>query len=155
MKVEYWCIGKTDDSYLEEGSAIYIKKLKPYLSFQYRELPASKAKNANADTHRANEKEEIFKLLKSTDILILLDEKGELHSSEKFAVWMQKKFNATQGNIIFLSGGAYGFHEEVYKRANAQLALSEMTFTHQMVRLIFLEQLYRCMTILKGEPYHH
>ena len=155
MKIEYWCLGKTDESYLEEGIQKYIKKLKPYLSFQYREIPASKAKNANADQHRSNEKEEILKLLKASDVLILLDEKGEYLGSEKFAAWMQKKFNSTSGNIIFLSGGAYGFHEEIYKRSNAQLALSEMTFTHQMVRLVFLEQLYRAMTILKGEPYHH
>ena len=155
MKVSYWCIGKTDDAYLKEGTAIYLKKLMPYLSFQYLELSASKLKNGVAEMHRSFEKDEVLKILKPNDLLILLDEKGELMSSEKFAQWMQKKFNVAQGNIVFLSGGAYGFHEELYKRSIAKLALSEMTFTHQMVRLIFLEQLYRCMTILRKEPYHH
>jgi 23S rRNA (pseudouridine1915-N3)-methyltransferase len=155
MKVEFWCISKTDEPYIREGLGIYVKKLQPYLSFQYREIIPPKTKKSGAEQHQLMEKEEIFRLLKPADMLILLDEKGEQFNSTGFAAFMQKKFNATTGNIIFLAGGAYGFHKETYERANSLLALSGMTFTHQMVRLIFLEQLYRAMTILRNEPYHH
>lgn len=156
MKVEFWCIGKTDETYLMEGINKYSKRLSNYLSFEYKEFSFARSKKATTPTqHKEAEKEELLKLLKPTDFLVLLDERGKTFTSITFADFLQKKFNEVSGNMIFLIGGAYGFHEEIYKRANAQIALSAMTFTHQMVRLIFLEQLYRAMTILRNEPYHH
>ena len=154
MKTEFWCIGKTEDSYIKEGLGIYQKRLGNYLSFSYKEIIAV-TKNATAELQKDAEKNAIIKLLKATDFLVLLDEKGTTFSSIGFADFLQKKFNSVSGSIIFLVGGAYGVHEEVYERAQAKIALSEMTFTHQMVRLIFLEQLYRALTILRNEPYHH
>ena len=156
MKVAFWNIGRTDEAYLNDGIQQYIKRLGNYLTFEYRELiiPKSK-KTASADNHRIAERDEILKLLKANDCLVLLDDKGRKFSSEDFAIWLQKMFNEVAGNLIFLSGGPFGFHEDIYKRAQLKLSLSDMTFTHQMVRLIFLEQLYRGMTILRNEPYHH
>lgn len=156
MKVEFWCIGKTDETYLLEGINKYSKRLANYLSFEYKEFSFAKSKKATTPAqHKEAEKEELLKLLKPNDFLVLLDERGKNFTSVAFADFLQKKFNEVSGNMIFLIGGAYGFHEEIYKRANTQIALSAMTFTHQMVRLIFLEQLYRAMTILRNEPYHH
>ena len=156
MKVAFWCIGKTEDAYIAEGFAVYQKRIINYLNFEYRELQPSRGKKPlNSISHQDNEKDEILKLLKPNETLILLDEKGKEFNSVAFSGFMQKNFNESSGSIIFLSGGAYGFHEEIYKRANHIISLSKMTFTHQMVRLIFIEQLYRAMTILKGEPYHH
>jgi 23S rRNA (pseudouridine1915-N3)-methyltransferase len=156
MKVAFWCIGKTEDAYILEGFALYQKRLTNYLSFEYKEILFPKGKKAtNAALHQELEKDEILKLLKPNDTLILLDEKGKEFDSTGFSTFMQKMFNESNGSLVFLAGGAYGFHKEIYNRANQTISLSRMTFTHQMVRLIFIEQLYRAMTILKGEPYHH
>ena len=155
MKVCFWCIGKTDDPYIKEGFDIYQKRLFNYLNFEYREIITAKNKKSTDSKNIDSERDEILKLLKSNDVLILLDEKGKEFNSEGFSVFLQKKFNESAGSIIFLSGGAYGFHKDIYTRAADTIALSKMTFTHQMVRLIFIEQLYRGMTILKGEKYHH
>ncbi|MCX6352575.1 MAG: 23S rRNA (pseudouridine(1915)-N(3))-methyltransferase RlmH [Bacteroidetes bacterium] len=154
MKTELWCVGKTEDSYIKEGMGVYQKRLGNYLTFGCKEIIVA-TKNTTAELQKEAEKNAIIKLLKPTDFLILLDEKGSTPSSKGFADFLQKKFNSLSGNMIFLVGGAYGFHDEIYERAQAKIALSEMTFTHQMVRLIFLEQLYRAMTILRNEPYHH
>ncbi len=155
MKVGFWCIGKTDDIYIKEGFDIYQKRLGNYLNFEYREIIPSKNKKSGDSKNIDNERDDIIKLLKSNDVLILLDGKGKEFDSVGFSVFLQKKFNESAGSIIFLSGGAYGFHEDIYKRSADSVSLSKMTFTHQMVRLIFAEQLYRAMTILKGEKYHH
>ncbi len=93
--------------------------------------------------------------IRPSDYVVLLDEKGENYSSQSFAVWLNKKFVSVQGDIVFIIGGPYGFHESVIARSSEKLSLSEMTFTHQMIRVFFTEQLYRAMTILKNEPYHH
>jgi len=155
MKVGFWCIGKTDDPYIKEGFDIYQKRLGNYLNFEYREIIPSKNKKSNVSKNIEAERDEILKLLKQNDVLILLDETGKEFNSVGFSVFLQKKFNETNGSLIFLSGGAYGFHEDIYKRSTDSVSLSKMTFTHQMVRLIFIEQLYRAVTILKGEKYHH
>ena len=156
MKVCFWCIGKTSEPYIVEGCSIYQKRILNYIPFEYREITPAKGKKAtNAAQQQEVEAEEILKLLKPGDTLILLDEKGKEFDSTGFAGFLQKNFNESSGTIVFLAGGAYGFHKDVYERANHQIALSQMTFTHQMVRLIFLEQLYRALTILKGEKYHH
>ena len=153
MKLSFWAIAKTDEPYLVQGIDQYCKRLTHYLPFEYRELKIKKA--ANPSLSLKAETEEILKGIKPTDCLILLDDKGKQFNSEGFADFLQKRFNEVQGNIVFVAGGAFGFSEEVYSRANFKLSLSALTFTHQMVRLIFLEQLYRGMTILKGEGYHH
>ena|SRR6185503_791823 len=151
MKVGFWCIGKTNDPYIKEGFDVYRKRLTNYLNFEYLEIIPPKNKKSGIETER----DEILKILKPNDVLILLDEKGKEFDSVGFSVFLQKKFNETNGSLIFLAGGAYGFHNDIYTRASDTIALSKMTFTHQMVRLIFIEQLYRAMTILKGEKYHH
>jgi 23S rRNA (pseudouridine1915-N3)-methyltransferase len=155
MKVSFWCIGKTDAAYLEEGIKEYNGRLKHYLSYEYREIQVPKKKATTPGEQQSKEAAEILKSLKPTDQLILLDDKGESLSSEGFAGWLQKRFNETAGDLVFLAGGAYGFSEEVYKRSSFRLSLSSMTFTHQMVRVVFVELLYRGMTIVRGEGYHH
>lgn len=156
MKLCFWCIGKTAEPYIVEGFAIYQKRVLNYIPFEYREIIPTKGKKAtSAIQQQEAEKEEILRQLKPNDTLILLDEKGKEYDSVGFSGFLQKNFNEAGGAIIFLAGGAFGFHNEIYKRASAQLSLSQMTFTHQMVRLFFMEQLYRALTILKGEKYHH
>ncbi|MDQ3072605.1 MAG: 23S rRNA (pseudouridine(1915)-N(3))-methyltransferase RlmH [Bacteroidota bacterium] len=156
MKVSFIAIGKTDETYLREGISQYVKRLVHYLTFEYIELPLPKVKAGASSTQKQEaEKTELLKLLKLNDFLVLLDDKGKTHTSMQFAKFIQQRFNDVPGNLVFLVGGAFGFHKEIYERANAQLSLSSLTFTHQMVRLIFLEQLYRAMTILRNEPYHH
>lgn len=156
MKVELWAIGKTNERYLEDGMALYEKRLKHYLPFQWSILPDIKgAGSLSAQQLKAKEGESILSKLKDDDLLILLDERGRSFSSGGFATYLDKKLQQSQRRLIFLIGGAYGFSDALYERANDQLSLSSMTFSHQMVRLFFLEQLYRAMTILRNEPYHN
>ena len=156
MKVELWAIGKTNERYLEEGMALYEKRLKHYLPFQWSVLPDIKgAGSLSAQQVKAKEGESILSKLKDDDLLILLDERGRSLSSEGFATYLDKKLQQSQRRLIFLIGGAYGFSDALYERAKDQLSLSSMTFSHQMVRLFFMEQLYRVMTILRNEPYHN
>jgi 23S rRNA (pseudouridine1915-N3)-methyltransferase len=155
MKCALWVIGKTSESYLKEGCAVYIKKLPHYLPFEYLEIPDLKLGNASAEQIKKEEEKIILNKLSTADHLILLDEKGKEFSSPQFAQYLQKKMNSVSGNLIFLIGGAYGFSDKIYERAQDKIALSQMTLSHQMVRLFALEQLYRGMTIIKGEKYHH
>lgn len=156
MEVLLIMVGKTHKTYMSEGISEYQKKLKHYLKFSMEVIPD--IKNTGSLTplqQNTKEGEAILSKIKSEDYLILLDEKGKQHTSEEWSEYLQKKFNSNPKRLIFLIGGAYGFSEEVYKRANDKVSLSKMTFSHQMVRMFFIEQLYRAMTILKGEPYHH
>lgn len=156
MKIKFICIGKTGKSFLEEGENEYLKRLKHYVSVERIEIPDLKnQKKLTFEQIKEMEGKEILLKLQSGDQLILLDERGKMHSSMEFANFMQQKFNSGGKSIALVVGGAYGFSEEVYGLANAKISLSAMTFSHQMIRMIFLEQLYRAMTILKGEPYHH
>lgn len=156
MKVELWSIGKTNEKYLKEGIAIYLKRLKHYLNFEFIIISDVKqAGSLNATQLKNKESELIFNRLKNEDFLILLDEKGETFTSEAFAGFIEQKLQLSYKRIVFLIGGAYGFSEDLYARANGKLSLSKMTFSHQMVRLFFVEQLYRAMTILRNEPYHN
>lgn len=156
MKVELWVIGKTNERYLEEGVGIYIKRLQRYLPFKFEIIPDIKhAKNLRPDQLKEKEGEKIFQRLKSDDFLVLLDEKGKSYDSVAWANWIDSQLQHSSKRLIFQIGGAFGFSDTVYQRANAQLALSKMTFSHQMVRLFFVEQLYRAMTILRNEPYHN
>jgi 23S rRNA (pseudouridine1915-N3)-methyltransferase len=156
MKVQFWVIGKTSDTYLLPGINDYLKRLKRYCSFEYVELPAAKiGKNATELETKKREQAVVLDKLGDSDFLVLMDEKGKEFNSEKFAEFLSKHQMRGTKRLVFLVGGAYGFSDEVYKRANSEIALSQMTFTHQMVRLIFAEQLYRAFTIVKGEKYHH
>jgi len=156
MKVKFWMIGKTAESYLEKGMEIYEKRLPHYLPFQSEILPDIKqAKNMDQPTLKQREGESILKKLDNRDFLVLMDENGKQFRSINFAEQLERWSIQGIDTLVFLIGGAYGFSDEVYERANFKMSLSPMTFSHQMVRLIFLEQLYRACSINKGEPYHH
>ena len=156
MNIKLLCIGKTDDRNLEELIAIYTKRLKFYVNFELEIIPdLKKTKNLSEEQQKEKEGELILGKIQSTDELILLDENGKDFSSVKFADYLQKKMNSGLKNLIFVIGGPYGFSEAGYARANGKVSLSSMTFSHQMVRLFFIEQLYRGFTILRNEPYHH
>jgi 23S rRNA (pseudouridine1915-N3)-methyltransferase len=156
MKLVFSVIGKTNFSYLEEGIAIYLKRLNHYIKVEMLILPDVKtSKKESIELLKAKESELVLSKILESDFLILLDEQGKTYSSKSFATWMEQLMVQSHKRIILQVGGAYGFSKEVYARANALLSLSSMTFSHQMVRVIALEQLYRAMTILHNEPYHH
>ena len=156
MKITLLAIGKTDDKKLIELTEVYIKRLKHYVPFSLEIIPdIKKAKNLSKAQQKQLEGEEILKRTQAADALILLDEKGKTYTSENFSTYLQKHMNSGLKNLIFVIGGPYGFSEEIYTRANGKISLSAMTFSHQMVRLFFVEQIYRGFTILKNEPYHH
>lgn len=156
MKVLFWVIGKTNEQYLNSGIDIYAKRLGHYLPFEMEVLPdVRQAKNLSSQQLKEKEGAYLLNRLKNDDLLILLDEKGKQFDSVSFASYLDRQLQMPYRRLIFQVGGAFGFSEAVYKRANAKLALSKMTFSHQMVRLFFLEQLYRAMTILRNEPYHN
>lgn len=156
MKIRLICVGKTERSYLKEGETEYLKRLKHYCSFEKIEIPELKnAKKLSEDQIKIEEGKLILAKVESSEQLILLDENGKSFNSVSFSKFLQKKFNQGGKSIVFVVGGAYGFSDELYARSNGKISLSEMTFSHQMVRLFFIEQIYRALTILKGEPYHH
>lgn len=156
MKVRLILIGKTDSKYINEGNAEYQKRLKHYLPTEIVVIPDIKnTKNLSEEQQKKKEGELILKQTKEGDFIVLLDEKGKQFSSVEFSEFVEKQMVSGLKNLVFIVGGPYGFSDDVYKKANTKISLSKMTFSHQMVRLIFLEQLYRAMTILKGEPYHH
>lgn len=155
MKVELWVIGKTSEKYLEEGIAIFEKRLKNYLPFSFQILPDVKQKTADGTQLKKKEGEAVLSKLSPDDFLVLLDEKGREFTSMELAQWMEKRLSDSRRRMVFLIGGAFGFSPDLYERAQEKLALSKLTFSHQMVRVFFLEQLYRAMTILKNEPYHN
>lgn len=156
MKILLIVIGKTDESYLQEGVTAYITRIGKYLPFEMLVLPDLKQrKTLSIDQQKQMEGEKILSVISLTDHLVLLDENGQNFNSRSFAQYLQKHMNAGLKKLIFVVGGPYGFSEEVYQRANGKISLSAMTFSHQMVRLVFTEQLYRAMTILRNEPYHH
>ncbi len=156
MKITLILNGKTEDDYIIKGYTVYEQRLKHYISFETIVIPALKnTKALSIEQQKQKEGELILKGVQPSDKLILLDENGKEHNSVGFSDFIQKEMNSGIKNVIFVVGGPYGFSEEVYKRANGKIALSKMTFSHQMVRLFFVEQLYRAMTILRNEPYHH
>ncbi len=156
MKITLIAIGKTDDKKLIELTEVYIKRLKHYVGFSFEIIPdIKKAKNLSEAQQKQLEGEEILKRTQTSDALVLLDEKGKTYTSVKFSQYLQKHMNSGLKNLIFVIGGPYGFSEEIYARANGKVSLSSMTFSHQMVRLFVVEQIYRGFTILKNEPYHH
>lgn len=155
MQLVVMAVGKTDDRAIEQLVASYIKRLSHYVSCSLEIIPDLRRGKLDLTEQKLREGREILQRLKAQDQLLLLDERGESFSSEGFASYLQQRMNRGGKRIVFLIGGAYGFSDEVYDRAEGKLSLSKMTLTHQMVRLLFSEQLYRAMTILKGEPYHH
>ena len=156
MKIKLICVGKTTSPYLIDGENEYLKRLKHYNSIEKIEIPELKnAKKMSETEIKKQEGELILKKIDSTDYIILLDENGQEYSSVSFSKFIQKRLNAGGKSVVFVIGGAYGFSDEIYSKAKANIALSQMTFSHQMVRLFFLEQIYRAFTILKGQPHHH
>jgi len=155
MKIKLITIGKTDESYLKVGIEKYISRLKHYVDFEIKEIPDVKmGKKQNTAAQKEMEGKEILKLITKSDFVVLLDEKGREFSSMAYSQFIQKRMNAGL-NLVFVIGGPFGFSEDVYAKSNQKIALSQMTFSHQMVRLFFTEQLYRSFSILKGEKYHH
>lgn len=156
MKIILILNGKTEDDHIIKGFAVYEQRLKHYISFETIVIPALKnTKALSIEQQKQKEGELVLKGLQSSDKLILLDEKGKEYDSLDFSGFIQQQMNSGIKNLVFVVGGPYGFSNEVYKRANGKISLSKMTFSHQMVRLFFVEQIYRAMTILKNEPYHH
>lgn len=156
MKIKLLAIGKTDDRNLQTLIETYQNRLKHYINFELEIIPDIKnVKNLSEIQQKDKEGELILAKLNSTDQLILLDEKGKEFRSIQFSEFLQKKMNAGLKQLVLVIGGPYGFSETVYKRAQGKISLSKMTFSHQMIRLFIVEQLYRAFTILKNEPYHH
>ena len=156
MKITLMVVGKTVDKSLIQMIEDYVKRLKFYTDFEMVIIPDLKNnKNMPFDVQKEKEGEMILRSLNDSDDIILMDEHGKEFSSVEFASYIQKKMTSGLKRLVFIIGGPYGFSPAVYARAGGKISLSRMTFSHQMVRLIFTEQLYRAFTILKGEPYHH
>jgi len=151
MKTEFWVCGKTKHNFVKEAIDFYRKRIGSSINFQYQELEIRKF-NSIQET-LLSEEEVVLKLLKPNDYLILLDENGDIFTSKEFALFLNS--NNAQGRLIFLAGGAYGFSSKIYERASKKISFSRMTFTHELIRIIFLEQYYRAQTIIKNHPYHH
>ncbi|NOZ45578.1 MAG: 23S rRNA (pseudouridine(1915)-N(3))-methyltransferase RlmH [Chlorobi bacterium] len=155
MRIKIIMVGKTVKPYLIEGINEYLKRLKKYITVEQEIIADIKNKNLTKQLQKQKEGTLILKRCTKTDYIVLLDDKGKMRTSNEFARFLQEKMNSSVKNIVFIIGGPYGFSQEVYNRGNEMFSLSRLTFSHQMIRLIFLEQLYRANTILKGEPYHH
>lgn len=156
MNIKLIVVSKTDERYLQEGIAVYEKRLKHYINFEIVVIPALKdQKGASPEEIKERESVMILKALEKSDRIVLLDEHGTQHTSVGFSQYLQKQMNAGVRNLAFVVGGAFGFAPSVYKAAHDKISLSVMTFNHQMVRLFFVEQLYRAFTILHHEPYHN
>ena len=156
MKITLLTVGKTDKDWVKDGLDIYVSRLKHYIPFSVVEIPELKNVSAlSKDQIKTREGELILKNVRPTDDLILMDERGKQYTSVELARVLQDKISYIGKDIVFVIGGAYGFSEAVYSRADSKISLSKMTFSHQMVRAIFAEQIYRAFTIMRGEPYHH
>ena len=156
MKVKLLLVGKSVEGWLQSGIRLYTGRLKHYVPFEMTVIPELKQTSAlSVEQIKEREGDLILAGVKSSDEVILLDERGKMYSSEDWARHLEQKMTYGSKDLVFVVGGAYGFSEKVYQRADGKLSFSHMTFSHQMVRLIFVEQLYRAFTIIKGEPYHH
>jgi 23S rRNA (pseudouridine1915-N3)-methyltransferase len=156
MRITLLVVGKTEDKYLIEGMEKYLNRLKHYIGFNLIVLPELKnTKSLTEAQQKSKEAEMILKQVSNSDVVVLLDERGKKYTSVSFSNYLNKQMIGSVQHLVFVIGGPYGFDDSIYKRANSSLSLSDMTFSHQMVRLFFIEQLYRAFSILKGEPYHH
>jgi 23S rRNA (pseudouridine1915-N3)-methyltransferase len=155
MKTELIVVGKTTDKHFAAAISDYIERIGHYMPFGMTVIPELKnTKSLSEEQQKEREGELILRLLQPADTVVMLDERGTERRSTDFASWLQKK-QQTARRLVFIIGGPYGFSPAVYQRANEQISLSRMTFSHQMIRLIFTEQIYRACTIIRGEPYHH
>lgn len=156
MNIVLLTVGKTEESYWKEALAEYQRRLQHYVPFELQALPEVKnTKNLTMLQQKTQEGVLIRKAMQAGDWFVLLDEQGKEYTSMQFAAYLEKKIQIVSRRLVFVIGGPYGFSDEVYQMASERLSLSKMTFSHQMIRPIFVEQLYRAMTILRGEPYHH
>ncbi|MCM1137159.1 MAG: 23S rRNA (pseudouridine(1915)-N(3))-methyltransferase RlmH [Duncaniella sp.] len=156
MKIMLLAVGKTSTDYIQRGIDMFLKRVNHYLPVELSIIPDLKStKGLTGDSQKAREGKSILDALTPCDVAILLDERGKEFTSREFASMLDRRMVQGVKRLVFVIGGPYGFSEEVYNRADGKISLSRMTFTHEMVRLFFVEQIYRAMTILKGEPYHH
>lgn len=156
MNIVLLTVGKTEASFWKEALAEYQRRLQHYVPFELQALPEVKnTKNLTMSQQKTQEGVLIRKAMQTGDWFVLLDEQGKEYTSMQFAAYLEKKIQIVSRRLVFVIGGPYGFSDEVYQMASERLSLSKMTFSHQMIRPIFVEQLYRAMTILRGEPYHH
>lgn len=156
MKTMLLVVGKTTDTNIIKLIDEYVGRINHYMPFSIEVIPELKgAKNLSMDQQKEREAELIQKVLQPGDYIVLLDEHGRERRSMEFAQWMQKRMVAGPRRLVFIVGGPYGFSPQIHKMGNEEISLSQMTFSHQMIRLLFTEQIYRAMTILHGEPYHH
>lgn len=156
MDIILLTVGKTTTNYINTGIEEYIKRLRRYISFSFKSIPDIKnTRKLSESQQKTEEGKLILSELSAFDQVILLDERGEMFTSRGFSEFIQKGMLGGKKRMVFIVGGPYGFSQEVYSRADTKLSFSKMTFSHEMIRLFFTEQLYRAMTILKGEPYHH
>ena len=156
MKITLLTVGKTDRDWVRQGLDIYVSRLKHYIPFTLTEIPELKNVSAmSREQIKSREGELILKALQPGDVVVLLDEHGKEFRSIEFADWVERKMHTVNKRLVFIIGGPYGFAPKVYEAAQEKISLSKMTFSHQMIRLIFVEQLYRAMTILNNNPYHH
>lgn len=156
MKIELILVGKTSKSYFQDAIEEYVKRISRYISFDVKIIPDFKnSKNLSEKQIKELEGVAVLKQIDSSDYVVLLDDKGKSFTSKEMAIWLEQKQAQSIKKMVFVIGGAYGFSADVYTRTNEKISLSKLTFSHQIVRPIFLEQLYRCFTIINGEPYHH
>lgn len=156
MRITLLTVGKTDIKWVSDGIAIYVSRLKHYIPFDIVEIPELKNVSAlSKDQIKLREGELILKNIRPSDYVVLLDEHGKEFRSVEYAAWIEERMSRFGNDIVFVIGGAYGFSDDVYRRSDFKISLSKMTFSHQIVRAIFTEQLYRAFTIMRGEPYHH
>jgi 23S rRNA (pseudouridine1915-N3)-methyltransferase len=156
MKITLLLNGRTEMKFLSDAFSFYEKRLKHYIPFEVVEIPSPRnTKSLTEEQVREKEGELTQKYFSTGDHVILLDEHGKELRSVEFAIYLQRKMNSSIKNLVFVCGGPYGFSKEITQRADEKLSLSQMTFSHQMVRVFFAEQLYRAFTIIKNEPYHH
>lgn len=156
MQIELIVVGKTDSKEVGTLVEMYLKRINHYCRMAITTLPDIRnTKSLTTAQQSRSEGERILALVQESDFVVLLDERGAEHRSVEFAEWMGKRMSSGLKRLVFVIGGPYGFSEEVYRRANQQISLSRMTFSHQIVRAIFMEQIYRAFTILNNEPYHH
>ena len=156
MKIELFVVGKTNHNYLSPGIEDYLKRINRYIQFSIRCISDAKnTKNLSQQQQKNAEGQNILVAIENSDYVVLLDEHGKEYKSIEFASLIDKKMQTVTKRLVFVVGGPYGFSEDVYKRANEKISLSKMTFPHDLIRLIFVEQLYRAFSILNHEPYHH
>lgn len=156
MKIVLLAVGKTSTDYLIKGIDGFLKRINHYVPMELNIIPDLKStKGLTEETQKLREGQAMMAALQPGDVVVLLDERGKEYTSREFASQIDRKMVQGIKRLVFIIGGPYGFSQEMYDRANEKISLSKMTFTHEMVRLFFVEQVYRAMTILRGEPYHH